>query len=95
MQYDNLRDRTDYGYDAGTVVDGVVTLDSNTGEYVIVDDDGIAFSSQRVLSSLTGKQVRITCISFEAIQTIEAMLRKTQSSESSSSESSSSESSSE
>ncbi len=77
MIYDNERDRTKYGYDAGIVMDGEVTLDPATGEFVLLDEDGVAFSSQEVLRGLVGKRVRMTCISFEAIQTIEGMLVKT------------------
>ena len=74
MKYDNERDRTSYGYDAGSIIEGDDTLDPNTGEYVIVDEEGVAFSSQSILKSLLGQRVRLTCISFEAIQNIQNML---------------------
>ena len=79
MEYDNERDRNQYGYDAGTIVDGNVVLDKNTNEYVVVDEDGIAFSMQALLKTLVGQKVRLTCISFESIQNIEQMLAKTNS----------------
>jgi len=79
MKYDNDRDRFSHGYDAGTIVDGIVQLDENTKEFVIIDEEGVAFSSQMLLGSLNGKRVRITCVSFDAIETIEAMMEKSQS----------------
>lgn len=74
MEYDNTRDRTKYGYDAGHIVDGKVAFDTTTGEYVIVDEDGVGFSVQQALKELEGKQIRFTCISFEAMQDIANML---------------------
>jgi hypothetical protein len=78
MDYDNARDRNLYGYDAGNIIDGEVVLDGATGEYVVVDDDGKAFSTQELLKSLAGKKVRLTCISFDAIEAIEKMVVKTE-----------------
>ena len=74
MQYDNDRDRYSYGYDAGTIIDGNVIYDADRKEYVIVDDDGVAFSTQDLLKSLHDQKVRLTCISFESIENIEKML---------------------
>jgi hypothetical protein len=74
MKYDNSRDRAQYGYDAGNIVDGDVIYDESKKEYVVVDDDGLGFSTQELLKSLLGKKVRITCISFEAIEQIEKMM---------------------
>jgi len=74
MDYDNDRDRTTYGYDAGNIIDGEVQQDPKTGEYVLVDEDKVAFSMQELLKTLMGKKVRITCISFEAIEEIEKMM---------------------
>jgi hypothetical protein len=74
MEYDNKRERNLYGYDAGNIVDGQVVLDPSTNEYVILDEDGVAFSTQKLLKSLDGQKVRITCISFESIEKIEQML---------------------
>lgn len=76
MKYDNDRDRTQYGYDAGNIIDGDVTLDAERQEYVLVDDEGVAFSVQDLLKSLIGKKVRMTCISFEAIENIEKLMAK-------------------
>lgn len=78
MNYDNDRNRRQYGYDGGNIIDGVVTLDPQTNEYVLVDDEGVAFSSQEVLKGLAGKQVRLTCISFESIEVIQNLLLKAQ-----------------
>jgi hypothetical protein len=77
MEYDNSRDRFSYGYDAGVIIDGEVVYDENKREYVIMDDDGIAFSSQSVLSGLLGQKVRITCITLESIENIQKMLANT------------------
>ena len=74
MDFDNERDRMKFGFDAGNIIDGVVTTNPETGEFVVVDDEGLAFSTQELLKSLLGKKVRITCISFEAIETIERLM---------------------
>ena len=74
MKYDNDRDRAQYGYDAGNIIDGDVVLDPERNEHVIVDDEGVAFSVQDLLKSLVGKKIRLTCISFEAIENIEKMM---------------------
>lgn len=74
LRYDNERDRFVHGYDAGTIVDGIVQLDTETGEFVLVDDEGIAFSSQELLRSLINRRVRISCVAFDAIEAIEKML---------------------
>lgn len=74
LKYDNERDRNAHGYDAGNIVDGTVTLDPEKGEYVLLDDDGVAFSTQSFLAGQVGKKVRLTCISFEAMETIEKMI---------------------
>jgi hypothetical protein len=79
MDYNNDRDRFSHGYDAGTIVDGIVQTDPDTGEVVIVDDEGIAFSNQALLRSLLGKRVRVTCVAFDAMEAIEAMMQKVQS----------------
>ena len=76
-EFDNDRDRFAHGYDAGTIVDGEVRQDPNTGEYVLVDEDGVAFSPQALLKSLAGKRVRFTCISFEAMENIEKIMAQT------------------
>lgn len=75
--YDNDRDRYANGFDAGTIVDGEVRQDPDTGEYVVVDEDGRAFSSQALLRALAGKNVRLTCISFDAMESIEKMVAQT------------------
>lgn len=77
MEYDNTRDRGLYGYDAGNIIDGEVVLDRNTNEYIVLDEDGKAFSTQELLKSLVGKKVRLTCISFESIEAIEKMMLQT------------------
>ncbi len=74
VDYDNERDKTRYGYDAGNIVDGTSALDEARGEYVVVDDDGVAFSIQDLLKSLSGKRVRITCISFESLEKMAKLL---------------------
>lgn len=71
FKYDNDRDRQAYGYDAGVIVDGVVTSDPDTKMLVLVDEDGVAFDPQAVLQDLLGHKVRLTMISFEAIDNME------------------------
>ena len=77
-KYDNERDRLEYGYDAGTIIDGEVKYDTSINEYVVVDDDGVAFSVQFLLKSLLDKKIRLTCISFESIENIQKMLLASQ-----------------
>lgn len=78
FRYDNSRDRYAAGYDAGLIVDGEVVLDVNTGEYVLLDEDGNAFSSQTVLKELLGKKVRMSCATYETIETVTEMLKQVQ-----------------
>jgi hypothetical protein len=78
MKYDNERDQFKYGYDRGQILDGKITLDPERNEYVLVDGDGIAFSSQEFFKTLVGKDVRFTCASYETISTIESLLKATQ-----------------
>ena len=60
LKYDNVRDQFTYGYDRGQILDGTVTLDPETGEYILVDIDDVAFSPQEFLKTMVGKQVRFT-----------------------------------
>lgn len=78
--YDNVRDQFTYGYDRGQILDGVVSLDPDTGEYVVVDSDGVAFSSQAFFKTIEGKQVRFTCATYETISTIEQLMKSAQTS---------------
>lgn len=78
MDYDNERDRFESGFDAGTIVDGMVAYDPEKDEYVVLDEDHKAFSSQELLKSLVGRKVRITCISFEAMEEIQKLVAQTQ-----------------
>lgn len=78
FDYDNERDRHTNGFDAGVIVDGEVREDPSTGELVLVDEDGKAFSSQAVLRGLVGKRVRLTCISFDAMDDVKAMVERAQ-----------------
>jgi citrate lyase alpha subunit len=75
---DNERDRFDCGYDAGTIVDGIVQQDPGTKQYILVDEDGKAFNPQRVLETLVGKRVRMTMVSFEAMENLERMYEAAQ-----------------
>jgi len=74
MKYGDILNREQLGYDAGHILDGEVVLDEVRGEYVLLDDEGQAFSTQDLLKSLVGKKVRLTCVSFEAMQNLERML---------------------
>ena len=78
FNYDNDRDRFTGGFDAGTIVDGAVHLDPATNEFVIVDEDGKAFSSQSLFKLLLGKKVRFSCVAFESMEAIERMIIKSQ-----------------
>jgi hypothetical protein len=77
MKYDNVRDQFKFGYDRGQIIDGTIVHDPEKGEYVIVDSDGSAFSTQEWFKLNEGKQVRFTCASFETIATIERMIQAT------------------
>jgi len=81
MKYDNVREQFTYGYDAGQVVEGEVVLDPERNEYVIVDDEGIAFSTQEYIKTLVGKKVRFTCATFETLENIERMIQEAQTKE--------------
>ena len=74
----NDKDRFAYGYDAGNIVEGVVTLDAATGEYILVDEEGDRFNPQKALATLVGKKVRITMISYEALESMEKMYEAAQ-----------------
>jgi len=76
MKYDNDRNRFTYGYDAGQVVEGEIQQDPDTKEFVLVDDEGIAFSTQEFMKTLVGKKVRFTCATFETLENIEKMIAK-------------------
>ena len=67
-------DRYKYGYDAGTIVDGTVHLDSSTNKFVLIDEDGEVFDPNSILNTLIGKKVRMTMISFESIEALEKLL---------------------
>jgi hypothetical protein len=66
-----MDDRYSYGYDAGNIIDGVVRQDPDTKMCTIVDEDGEEFVPQAVLETLIGKKVRMTMISFEALENME------------------------
>lgn len=78
MKYDNVRDQFKFGYDRGQILDGTIVHDKDRDEYVIVDPDGVAFSTQEWFKLNEGKQVRFTCASFETIATIEQMMKAAQ-----------------
>jgi hypothetical protein len=72
VEFDNDRDRFVYGYDAGTIVEGTVSLID--GKSVLIDDEGVAFDPQAVLAGLNGKKVRVVIVSFEAVEAIKLLL---------------------
>lgn len=76
MQYKEDSDQYVAGFDAGNILDGKVEKDPDTGEWVIVDDDGLAFSLQKALEKLQGERVRVTCISMRSMETLQQMLEK-------------------
>lgn len=74
MEYKHEGDRFEHGFDAGNIEDGLVVFDPERKEYVIMDEDGRAFSTQDMLRTLIGRKVRLTCISFEAIESLEKLM---------------------
>lgn len=78
MKYDNERDRHLYGYDAGQIVDGVVTWDPDKGHLVLVDEDGVGFDPNDVLRLLEGKKIRMTIISQESMENMSKMYEDVQ-----------------
>lgn len=74
MKYKTDDTRFAAGFDAGSIIDGTVEQDPDTKEWVIVDRDGFAFSVQRALQEYSGKQIRLTCVSMEAMDTLQKML---------------------
>lgn len=69
-----MDDRFAYGFDAGNIVDGTVSVDPDSGEIFLLDEeDGSKFFPKEALSSLIGKKVRMTVVSFEAMEAMEAM----------------------
>ncbi len=73
MKYDNVRDRFKYGFDAGVVVDGVVAVDNNTGEHIIIDDSGVAFSPNEHMKSLNGRVVKVTIVCIDSLDVMDNM----------------------
>lgn len=73
MNYDDAREFSD-GIDLGLIIEGDVVYDDNKDEYVLLDDEGVAFSTQKLFESLKGKKIRFTCVSFEAIQVLEGLV---------------------
>lgn len=74
MEFDNTRDRYAHGYDAGIIVSG--TVSEEDGRLILVDDDGVAFDPSQVLRDLRGKQIRMTIMTFETMQTMEDMIKR-------------------
>jgi hypothetical protein len=74
MDFDNDRDRFSFGHDVGIIIDGKVTYDSATDEYVLVDEDGKALSVQTILKQSIGRQVRLTFIPLESMQKLQDLL---------------------
>lgn len=74
MVYKKLDDIIRNGLSAGIILDGIVLLDKGTGEYVILDEDGEAYSIQSILASMVGKRIRFTTVTFETLETLERML---------------------
>ena len=78
MDFDNERDRYKHGYDAGQIVDGVVTRDEETGRLILIDEDGVGFDPQAALETLEGQTVRMTMISHRAVQSMQEMHARAQ-----------------
>jgi hypothetical protein len=78
MEYDNARDSKSHGADWGVIVEGSVVHDVDRGEFVLLDDEGKAFSTQEFLKAHAGKTVRLTCIDMESAEKMEEMLKNLQ-----------------
>lgn len=76
---DNERDRFEYGFDAGVIVDGLVRVNAETGKIELVDDDGEVFCPEEALGTLQGKKIRLTVVSFEALESMTKMYGMAQS----------------
>lgn len=74
MKYKTDENQFLSGFDAGSIMDGTITQDPDTKEWVIVDDDGFAYSLQKALSQYDGKKVRMTCVSLEAMDYLQKLL---------------------
>lgn len=74
FDYDNERDRFSFGYDAGLIIDARVELDKSTGEYILVDDEAKATSTQEVLKQHLGRQIRLTFIPMDSVQKLEDLI---------------------
>ena len=74
MKYREDPDQFAAGFDAGSIIDGKVEQDPATGEWVIVDEEGYAFSLQRALSKYPGQSVRVTCVSSGAMENLQKLL---------------------
>lgn len=78
MEYDNERDSKSHGKDWGIIVEGSVVHDVTKGEFVLLDEDGKAFSTQEFFKAHAGKTVRFTCIDMESAEKMEEMLKNLQ-----------------
>jgi hypothetical protein len=78
MKYDNVRDSKSHGQEWGMIVEGSVVQDPETQEWVLVDDEGVAFSPQEYLKQFAGKEVRFTCVPMEDARRMEDMLNSMQ-----------------
>ncbi len=76
MEYDNVRDSQSHGAEWGIIVEGSVVQDEVTKEFVVLDEDGKAFSSQEFLKKYVGKTVRLTCIDLVSAEKMEKMLEE-------------------
>lgn len=67
MEIDNTQDRYAYGYDAGQIVEGVILYDDESKTHVIVNSNGIGYSTEQVLSTLVGQKVRLNLVMMEIV----------------------------
>jgi len=65
-----------YGFDAGTIIDGVIRYDDLTKSYFIEDTDGDKFFPNEAFKSLTGEKVRFTLISFKSMDNMKDLYEK-------------------
>lgn len=74
MKYKNIDQLKASGLEIGIILDGTVVFDQDRKEHVIVDESGEAISIQEILSSMIGKRIRYTTVTFETLDSLEKML---------------------
>ena len=71
-------DQSEKVVDTGIVMDGIVSIDSVTGDIFLKDSEGQYFPIEAHLKSLIGKEIRFTCIALESMEKLMDLLNKYQ-----------------